>query len=247
MFDFDYWKVKIIFDLAWYITAFLVTWFFYKEILDKDELPHPWKEQSEKHEYYLYVIAGAMLGGMIISTFDGAMIPGRNPEWGILLSKSIAWALFGGIITAEFYKYLHHIKIPTGILFLPGIVLWLLIGRLGAIATGLRDFTYWLPTDLPWWIDFWDGILRHPTMIYEMVLLTLFFVIFLFWLYSKKRKWWIRNGFYVFILTYFSYRFLVGFIQPYSDFWFGLSTYQFIAIPMFWYGWLMLYKWKFYV
>jgi hypothetical protein len=28
----------------------------------------------------LYVIAGAMLGGIIISTFDGAMISGRNPE-----------------------------------------------------------------------------------------------------------------------------------------------------------------------
>jgi hypothetical protein len=46
------------------------------------------------------------------------------------------------VITAELYKYLHHIRIPTGILFLPGIVLGVLIGRIGAIMTGIRDFTY---------------------------------------------------------------------------------------------------------
>jgi phosphatidylglycerol:prolipoprotein diacylglycerol transferase len=241
-FDFDYWHIKIIYDLSGYIVAFLVTWFFYKKVLSKDELPNPFKSKDQKMEYYLYVIAWAMFGGMIISTFDGAMIPGRNPEWGMLISKSIAWALFWGIITAEAYKYLNHIKTPTGILFLPGIVLGVLVGRIGAIMTGLRDFTYGLPTSLPWWVDFWDGITRHPTMIYEMILLGLFFIIFCFWLYSHHRKWWINNWFYVFIIIYFVYRFSVGFIQPYSIWWHWLSTYQVIAIPMVMYGCWMLRK-----
>ncbi len=241
-FDFDYWHIKILYDLSGYIVAFLATWVFYSRVLTKDELPSPFKTRQQKWEYYLYVIAGAMIGGMIVSTFDGAMIPGRNPEWGILISKSIAGALFGWIITAELYKYLNHIKTPTGILFLPGIVLWVLVGRIWAIMTWLRDFTYGLPTTFPWWMDFWDGITRHPTMIYEMILLALFFAIFCFWLYSKKRTWWIWNGFYVFIITYFVYRFLVGFIQPYSHFWLGLSTYQVIAIPMLVYGWWMIWK-----
>lgn len=241
-FDFAYWSEKILYDLAGYITAFFVTWFFYRKILHRSELPNPFKSHGQKWEYYLYVIAGAMLGGIIISTFDGTMIPGRNPEWWILLSKSIAGALFGGVITAELYKYFNNIKTPTGILFLPGILLWVFIGRLGAIATGLRDFTYGLPTNLPWWIDFGDGIARHPTMIYEMILLAIFFAIFCIWLYSRKRKWWIRNGFYTFIITYFLYRFSVGFIQPYSHFWLGLSTYQLIAIPMVIYGGWMIRK-----
>lgn len=243
-FDLTYWKVKIIYDLAGYITAFFVTWFFYRKVLTKSELPNPFKTTGERSEYHLFVIAWAMLGGMIISTFDWAMIPGRNPEWSILLSKSIAGALFWGIITAEAYKYFHHIKTPTGILFLPGIILWVLIGRLWAIVTGLRDFTYGLPTSLPWGMDFGDGIMRHPTMIYEMILLAIFFVIFCFWLYSSKRKWWIINGFYVFIITYFLYRFSVGFIQPYSQYWFGLSTYQLIAMPMILYGWWMIHSQK---
>ena len=243
-FDFDYWHIKILYDLTGYIVAFAVTWFFYKKVLTKSELPNPFESKQQKWEYYLYVIAGAMLGGILISTFDGAMIPGRNPEGGMLISKSIAGALFGGIITAECYKYLKHIKTPTGILFLPGIVLGVLIGRIWAIMTGLRDFTYGLPTSLPWGVDFGDGITRHPTMIYEMILLAIFFAIFCTWLYSKHRKWWIINGFYIFIITYFVYRFSVGFVQPYSTWWFGLSTYQAIAIPMVMYGWWMARKYN---
>ncbi len=241
-FDFSYWHTKILFDLAGYLTAFLVTWFFYRKVFHPGELPDPFVSKGQKWEYYLAVIAWAMIGGMIISTFDSAMIAGRSPEWSILLSKSIAWALFGGIITAELYKYFHKITTPTGILFLPGIVLGVLIGRFGAIVTGLRDFTYGLPTSLPWGVDFGDGIARHPTMIYEMILLALFFAFFLFWLYSRERKWWIEKGFYLFVITYFFYRFFVGFIQPYSHFWWGLSTYQLIAIPMIIYGGWMIHS-----
>ena len=158
----------------------------------------------------------------------------------MLISKSIAWALFWWVITAELYKYLNHITTPTGILFLPGIVLGVLVGRIWAIMTWIRDFTYGLPTSLPWGMNFGDGILRHPTMIYEMILLIIFFVIFCIWLYSNHRKWWITNGFYVYIIVYFLYRFLVGFIQPYSTWWLGLSTYQVIAIPMVVYGCWMI-------
>ncbi|GAB0174508.1 MAG: hypothetical protein HHAS10_03870 [Candidatus Altimarinota bacterium] len=241
-FDFDYWHIKILYDLSGYIVAFLVTWIFSKYILRKHEVPDVFSSEEEKSEYMIFTIAGAMFFGVLISTFDGAMIPGRNPTEGILLSKSIAGALFGGVITAELYKYYHKITQPTGILFLPGIVLGLGVGRIGAIVTGIRDFTYGLPTNLPWGMDFGDGVLRHPTMIYEMILLMVFFTVFLLGLYSFSRKWWIQRGFYVFILVYFLYRFLVGFIQPYSHFWFGLSTYQVIAIPMILYGLYMLRK-----
>lgn len=239
--DFDYWHIKIVYDLAGYVAAFIATWFFYRKVIRSEELPNPFTGKSQKNEYYLYTIAGAMLGGIVVSTFDGAMIPWRNPVDGLILSKSIAGALFGGVITAELFKWFNGIKTPTGILFLPGIVLGVFIGRFGAIGTGVRDFTYGLPTTLPWGMDLWDGVLRHPTMIYEMVLLAVFFTIFCFWLYSRKRAWWIRNGFYIFIVVYFTYRFLVGFIQPYSQWWLGLSTYQAIAIPMVVYGGWMVY------
>jgi hypothetical protein len=31
-FDFAYWHIKILYDLAGYITAFFATWYFYKKI-----------------------------------------------------------------------------------------------------------------------------------------------------------------------------------------------------------------------
>ena len=241
-FDFDYWHIKILYDLTGYLSAFWVTWFFYTKVFRRDELPNPFSSKNEKIEYMLSVIAGAMLWGILISTFDGFMISGRNPENGILISKSIAGALFWWVITAEIYKYFHKIKIPTGILFLPGIIIWICIGRIGAIITWLRDFTYGTPTMLPWGIDFGDNIKRHPTMIHEMIILILFFLIFCIGLSGKERKWWINNGFYLFVIIYFLYRFFVGFIQPYSTWWFWLSTYQFISIPMIVYGIFMLTK-----
>ena len=240
-FDFAYWHTKILYDLAGYITACVTTWYFYRRVLRSGELPTPFASRGQRIEYSLWVVAGAMIGATVVSTFDGAMIPGRDPIGSLILSKSIAGALFGGVITAEAFKYLHAIRAQTGILFLPGIVLGVLVGRLGAIATGLRDFTYGLPTTLPWGVDFGDGIPRHPTMVYEMILLAVFFVVFVAGLHSPRRAWWIDNGFYVFVVVYFVYRFAVGFVQPYSTFWWGLSTYQTIAIPMVAYGaWMIL-------
>lgn len=231
-FDVDYWQIKILFDFGGYIMAIGWIFLFKKYFLWKNkELKNIFPSKGLKWEYYLLVICGAMIGATIISTFDGCMIPWRCPEWWVLLSKSIAGALFWWVITAEAWKYFHRIKTPTGILFLPGILVGVFFGRLGALATWLRDFTYGLPTSLPWWIDFWDGILRHPTMIYEMVLLFLFFIALMIWL-KREPIWWTKNGFYLFIGIYFFYRFLVGFIQPYSHFWWWFSTYQLIAIPM---------------
>ena len=77
--DTQYYFPKIAFDLAGYLTAFVTTWFFYRKMIRPEELPNPFRDRNQRIEYYLYVIAGAMFGGMIISTFDGAMISGRNP------------------------------------------------------------------------------------------------------------------------------------------------------------------------
>jgi len=40
-FDFAYWHTKILYDIAGYITAFCVTWYFSRKIFHKDELPNP--------------------------------------------------------------------------------------------------------------------------------------------------------------------------------------------------------------
>jgi phosphatidylglycerol---prolipoprotein diacylglyceryl transferase len=227
----DYQQLKMIFDWLGYLWAAISTWYFKKCIFSGEEITSFFKNWDQKLNYYLVVITGAMMSGVFISTLDGSLIPGRMDQW-LLVSKSIAGALFGGVIAAEIFKKIAGIRGSTGILFLPGILVGVFLGRFGAIATGVRDFTYGVPTNLPWWMDLGDGIVRHPTMIYEMIVLTLFAMFFVRGLYTKQRSFWITRGFYLFIGVYFTYRFGVGFIQPYSNWWGGLSTYQVIALPM---------------
>ena len=152
--NFAYWHVKILFDLSGYAAAFLATRFFYKKVFRSGELPDPFVTRRKKWGYYISITVVALFFAVSVSTFDGAMIPGRDPSGGIILSKSIAGALFGGVLAAELYKRFCKIRVPTGILFLPGLVIGLFVGRFGALATGLHDFTYGLPTRLPWGVDF---------------------------------------------------------------------------------------------
>ncbi len=43
-FDENYWSIKILYDMAGYLAAFFVTWFFYRKILRKNELPNPFAD-----------------------------------------------------------------------------------------------------------------------------------------------------------------------------------------------------------
>jgi prolipoprotein diacylglyceryltransferase len=39
----------------------------------------------------------------------------------------------------------------------------------GCFLAGLHDGTFGLPTSLPWGLDFGDGVFRHPTQLYDML------------------------------------------------------------------------------
>jgi hypothetical protein len=61
----------------------------------------------------------------------------------------------------------------TGDLYAIPLALGIAIGRIGCFLTGLSDNTYGTPTNLPWAINFGDGIPRHPTQLYEIAFLLL--------------------------------------------------------------------------
>ncbi len=69
----------------------------------------------------------------------------------------------------ELAKRLTGVRQSTGDGFVTPILLGLAIGRVGCFLAGLSDGTYGLPTDLPWGVDFGDGIGRHPTQLYEIL------------------------------------------------------------------------------
>ena len=91
----------------------------------------------------------------------------NNPAaW--LGGQSMVGGLLGGLIGVEIAKKLTGITRSTGDAFVMPVLLGLAIGRVGCFLAGLEDGTFGVATDLPWGIDFGDGVHRHPTQLYEI-------------------------------------------------------------------------------
>ncbi len=134
-------------------------------------------------------------------------------DWSVLLGgKTIVGALLGGWAGVEFAKRCNGVRRSTGDLFVYPLALGTAIGRVGCFLTGLPDHTYGVATTLPWGVDFGDGVMRHPTQLYES----------LFVLLWAGSLWWIRRGrkwpagvlFRVYVAGYLTFRFAIEFIKP---------------------------------
>jgi prolipoprotein diacylglyceryltransferase len=240
--DLDYFKVKIIADILWYISGFLAWYLSYKYYFKKHLVSIPFRNLEEKLFYYLWILAWAMFFAWFVSTLDWYLL-----KWfpdGIVLSKTVAWAIAGWVISSEIIKKIYNHDFNRGVLFVPSLTIWIIVGRVGAFLIWLRDNTHGLETTLPWWYDYGDGILRHPSQIYEIIVLLTILIIFIIWIKYKK-DWWITNWFFIFTLLYFTYRFLVWFVMPYSHFWFGMNTIQVVSVGMIIYSVYKLMKYNY--
>ncbi|PCE63120.1 diacylglyceryl transferase [Sediminicola luteus] len=181
----------------------------------------------------LSIILGAALGAFLGSRIMGFL---EHPQWpdsaqmwlALLNAKTIMGGLFGGLLGVELLKKIIGEKHSSGDLFTLPLVLGIFVGRVGCAFAGLDEFTYGKPTDLPWGLDFGDGLFRHPIMVYELLFLILLFLL----LYKQwRRKTW-ENGrlFQVFMLAYFGFRFGIEFLKPNSFFVFGLSSIQWLCV-----------------
>lgn len=183
-------------------------------------------------DFRLSIIIGATLGALIGSRLLAALEDPAlffNPSSFIyyISGKTIAGAIIGGIIGVEIAKKIIGEKKSSGDLFVFPLIVGMIIGRIGCFFTGVMDKTVGLPSNLPWAIDQGDGILRHPTSLYEIVFLMIFGTILWF---AQKRKFKSGVLFRVFVLGYFFFRFLIEFIKPLSPLLFGLSAIQIASL-----------------
>ena len=88
----------------------------------------------------------------------------------LLAGQSIVGGLLGGWLGVELGKRISGIRGRTGDDYVLPILSGIAIGRIACFLAGLHDGTYGLPTHLPWGIDFGDGIPRHPTQLYEILI-----------------------------------------------------------------------------
>lgn len=166
------------------------------------------------------VIAAAAVGALV-----GSRLLGLAEQWptalvairaghvfGLLFSpggKTIVGGLLGGWLGVELAKRATGIRSRTGDLFVLPLCVGIAVGRIGCLLAGLADDTYGKATKLPWGVDFGDHIARHPTQLYEIVVLAL-----LGWIASRPGDWREGARFRVFMAGYLAWRLAIDFLKP---------------------------------
>lgn len=159
--------------------------------------------------YFASAITGALIGAFSLGTLNMALsgTPG--------LGRSIVGALFGAIVGVEAYKAVRGVTGSTGVSFVVPLSFGIGVGRIGCFLSGMDDFTYGVPTSLPWGWDFGDGAARHPVQVYKSLSMLLFLLWFLSALH-RRSPLALRHGFHLFIAFYALQRFCWEFLKPYG-------------------------------
>lgn len=222
----------LVFEVLGYVLGFR----YYLMLREKADDPI-----SEYHR--LCIMAGGAFGALIFSRLIGAL---ENPhEWMaspypllyLYQTKTIMGGLAGGLFGVEIVKKLIGEKRSSGDLFTLPLILAIMIGRIGCFLSGVSEPTFGVETNMPWGMDLGDGLLRHPTSLYEIL-----FLLILFFIMKVSRHYLIRSEgrmFRVFMLTYFGFRFLIEFIKPVAIICLGLSTIQLLSLFIFIYYFLI--------
>lgn len=164
------------------------------------------------------VALAAFVGGSL-----GSKIPFLGEPW-LADGKTILSGLIVGYLAVEAVKWAYDIRAKTGDSFALPLAVAIAVGRLGCYFNGC---CYGVPTALPWGVDFGDGVLRHPTQIYE-TLFHLTMAAVLCWIIARGALRLQRLKLY--LIAYCCYRFASEFIRPEPPGLFGLTFYQWLAL-----------------
>lgn len=210
--------IHLLFDLLAYSIGF---WIFSKERKGSPDFLSPSQRQL--------VIIGAAFGGFLGSTFLGAIEHISlfwNPPspWYYFSSKSVVGGLIGGLIGVELMKYTLKETRSTGDAFVFPLLFGTAIGRVGCFLSGVSDMTVGLPSQLPWALEQGDGILRHPTALYEILFLIMLFFPLRYFRDTLRLPSGILFKYYLF--CYLSFRVGVDFLKPREILALGLSPIQ---------------------
>jgi len=185
----------------------------------------------ERGDYPVYILFGSLVGGIIGAkilewAINYEYVSANFFDHNVLFSgRTIVGGLLGGVVGSLLTKRILGIKVRKGNLFAPGVALGVGIGRIGCFMSGC---CYGKLTALPWGVDFGDGILRHPTQLYESAFMLAMFI----WLERVKTKEGLMPGqlFKMLMLAYFVFRFFSEFLRVEKPAFWGLSVFQIISM-----------------
>ena len=181
----------------------------------------------------LSIIIGAVFGALFCSRFfaffENPILHYSQGWLSLLNNKTIMGGLFGGLLGVELAKKIIGEKQSSGDLFTLPIILGIIIGRVGCFLAGTKEFTYGVQTASVFGMDLGDGLQRHPIALYEVIFLVLLFIVIK---QLQKQSDRFENGIYfkIFMICYFSFRFVIEFIKPNAFLLFGLSSIQYLCL-----------------
>jgi prolipoprotein diacylglyceryltransferase len=181
------------------------------------------------------VIAAAILGAAIGSKVFFWLEEPRETlaHWNdltfLLGGKTIVGGLIGGLIAVEMEKRWAGLTRRTGDLFAMPLAAGIAVGRIGCFLSGLPDRTYGTPSSLAWAVDFGDGIPRHPTQLYESIVMVLAAVVLGHLTRRPHRE---GDVFKLFMTVYFGFRVAVDFLKPEPAILFGLTSLQWASVAV---------------
>lgn len=150
-------------------------------------------------------------------------------------SHSIAGALAGGILAVEAWKWAKGIRESTGGALVLPLCVGIAVGRLGCFFAGLPDYTYGVPSAVPWAVELGDGVGRHPVQLYEALAMLAFVAV-----YVRARvrgAGWARDhAFHAMIIYYAAQRFLWEFLKPYPAVLGPLNVFHLLMLGLIAYG-----------
>lgn len=198
----------------------------------------------------MYVFLAALVGGALgaklpVIFTQRALLTDPQAVAGLLWSgRSIVGGIIGGAGAVALLKWKLKIRERRGNLLVPALAAGLAVGRVGCFLHGCCAG---LPTALPWGVDFGDGIARHPTQLYEALLMV--GLLFFAW---RADGWLRRPGvlFRAFIVLYALQRFVLELLRLPAETWLGLTVYQWLCVflilrygPELWRAWRAAALW----
>lgn len=183
---------------------------------------------AERPWYFAAAAMGALVGAVLLGSAN-TLLAGMGE------GKSVLGGLLGGIVGVETYKLATGLRGSTGIGFVAPMATGIAVGRVGCLLAGLADFTYGVPTALPWGWDFGDGVPRHPVQAYESLAMLVFLLWFLRGL-AAGRATVRRHGFALFVLWYGGQRFAWEFLKPYPTVAGPFNVFHFGCLALIAYG-----------
>ena len=179
----------------------------------------------------------AFCGGML-----GAKLPFVLLDWEGFLSgaawfdngKTLMMGLVGGYFGVEAAKWALHIHVKTGDSFAAPVAAAIAVGRIACFSAGCCHGT---ATDLPWGVDFGDGVRRHPTQLYEFAFHAACAVILA---KLQSRGLFRCQLIKLYIIAYLIFRFATEYIRPELKLWLDLTIYQWASVlfaPLFAFLW----------